>query len=367
MLIKFFTSDIAFNDNASYRRVILVNTILVLTIIVFLFFAYINYMLLSNNLLAVFEILSAFISFLALIYLRKKKIIKYAAIVATINLFTFFIIFIYFNQNEHFGIIWSIFLPIFAILVNGRHTGSYFSLAFYMIVIPMAFSGIGVWQDGYWNYVDFIRFTIASLVLTFIMYMNEFSLEKSDDKLFEIRVLENEYIEELKKVAITDSLTGLYNRRHFTAVVPRLLMQAQRQDEFISFFMIDIDYFKEYNDFYGHNKGDDVLQKVAFFLKKHLKRYNDYVFRIGGEEFAGIVCSRKAKETNEWIAQLCEIIEELKIPHDKSAISEYLTVSIGIKTAQVKNGDNMEMFYRESDKALYEAKESGRNRVKFAS
>ena len=108
------------------------------------------------------------------------------------------------------------------------------------------------------------------------------------------------------------------------------------------------------------------MKSIYTFLKKHLKRYNDYVFRIGGEEFAGIVCSRKVQETNEWIAQLSEIIESLKIPHEKSDVSDYLTVSIGIKTAQVEKNDNIELFYKESDRALYEAKEAGRNRVKFA-
>lgn len=365
-IIKFFTADIAFKDNSSYRRVILINAILLLTTFVFFVFAYINYYVILDKTIAVFDIFSAILSLGALIYLRISKIIKYAALIATFNLFTFFLMFVYFNQNNHFGIIWTIFLPIFAIIINGRRIGLYFSIVFYAILLPYAYSGIGVWQDGYWNQIDFIRLSFASLVLTFIMYMNEFSLEKSDEVLAKIRIREKDHIEKLKNISITDSLTKLYNRRHFNELASKILRRVRRDNEYMTLFMIDIDFFKDYNDLYGHQKGDEVLKKVSSAIKEHMHRYNDYIFRVGGEEFAGIIQSSDSKESRAWIYDLCNVVESLQIIHEHSRVSNVITISIGVKTVKAGDYDTVDKLYREADEALYLAKEAGRNQVKFA-
>lgn len=149
--------------------------------------------------------------------------------------------------------------------------------------------------------------------------------------------------EELHLLSITDQLTGLYNRRYYDNMILKLSSLAQRQKLSITFFILDIDYFKSYNDFYGHIKGDD------------------FVFRLGGEEFAGIILSIEKEKTQQWISELTKIIEDLKIGHKASKISEFLTVSIGIATIDYPDSNNLDLLYKYADKALYTAKYSGRN------
>jgi diguanylate cyclase (GGDEF)-like protein len=127
---------------------------------------------------------------------------------------------------------------------------------------------------------------------------------------------------------------------------------------------MDIDHFKQYNDTYGHQEGDSVLVKVAAKIKDSMRRGDDYCFRLGGEEFGVLF---KVKDESESI-NLAEIIrkniEELHINHSQSSASSYVTVSIGLVCLHSKNIKSDDEFYKLADDLLYEAKESGRNRVK---
>lgn len=164
-------------------------------------------------------------------------------------------------------------------------------------------------------------------------------------------------------LSITDELTQLYNRRFFNETIENELNRAKRENQFISFMMMDVDYFKHYNDTYGHQAGDHVLKEVAKVLIEHTKRASDFAFRLGGEEF-GIICTLRDKNESQALAQLIrEDIERLKIKHETSEVSDYLTISIGLvsnKAMEIKSSDS---FYKKADEALYKAKNSGRNRV----
>jgi len=126
---KTVTSDMEFDDNNSYRRVILVNAILFLTVLTFTFFTFYN-LFVQHYVVAALDAVAAFVSFFTLVHLRIYKNINSAAKIATANLALFFVLFTYTNGGDHFGLIWTIFLPIFAILVNGRPVELYFSMLF---------------------------------------------------------------------------------------------------------------------------------------------------------------------------------------------------------------------------------------------
>jgi len=167
-----------------------------------------------------------------------------------------------------------------------------------------------------------------------------------------------------EKMAITDPLTGLYNRRYFNEILAREIKRSQRDKTRLALMMIDVDYFKKYNDSYGHKAGDDALVAVADSLKNSSKRASDFVFRLGGEEF-GILFTIEDEDKAFAFAQLVKKnIEKLQISHSNSKISKHITISVGLLVVNFENEMVDENgFYTMADDALYQAKASGRNQV----
>ena len=163
--------------------------------------------------------------------------------------------------------------------------------------------------------------------------------------------------------SITDGLTGIFNRRHFDTKLPELINSAKRDKRFLCMLMLDVDYFKRYNDGYGHGAGDEVLKKVAKAIENRFQRSNDYVFRVGGEEFCVLSLSTAPKEFYALAQQLKEDIEALKIDHAYSDVSGFITVSMGANVWSAFENLNSKAMYDDVDGKLYKAKEGGRNRL----
>jgi diguanylate cyclase (GGDEF)-like protein/hemerythrin-like metal-binding protein len=179
---------------------------------------------------------------------------------------------------------------------------------------------------------------------------------KAEEKLKEA----NKRLEEL---SITDQLTGLYNRRHFISVFQTEIRRARREKKALTYFLIDIDFFKQFNDNYGHLEGDTALKRVGGRLLETCRRPTDFAFRLGGEEFGVLATSLSNKNANEFGEILRASIEGLKIPHGYSEVNEHMTVSIGLINKVPSLDDTTEDFVRIADNRLYKAKELGRNRV----
>ena len=173
-------------------------------------------------------------------------------------------------------------------------------------------------------------------------------------------ITEKKIIEEL---SIRDALTNLYNRRHFNTLLKKEIKLATRHNYNINLILLDVDYFKQYNDEYGHPKGDEALIKLANCIKDTFRRPDDYSFRVGGEEFAVIFSVEDQKDCLNIIKKLQDSLEEKKIEHNKSSVSKYLTISIGV--IQIKEKNNVKEIYQNVDLALYQAKDSGRNSISF--
>ncbi|MDD2895298.1 MAG: cache domain-containing protein [Aliarcobacter sp.] len=163
-------------------------------------------------------------------------------------------------------------------------------------------------------------------------------------------------------LSITDELTQLYNRRFFNKKIVEELNRAKRENNYFSFLIMDIDYFKQYNDTYGHQKGDIVLEKVASVLKKKSSRASDFAFRLGGEEF-GIITTLDREKVIEFANLIKDEIENLQIEHKTSEVSKHLTISIGIVSKEGESITNSDLLYKEADDCLYEAKKLGRNSI----
>jgi len=171
----------------------------------------------------------------------------------------------------------------------------------------------------------------------------------------------------MELMSITDTLTQLYNRRHFQSTFESELNRAKRDKKFFVFLMLDIDFFKKYNDSYGHLAGDDVLRKIAQSMRDTFQRAGDFSFRLGGEEFGIIYSATEDKYALEMANKLRTNIQELKIPHKGNKASKFISASIGIIVLPFDNKNNFEMdsLIEKADDALYNAKGNGRNRVEI--
>ncbi|WP_438970192.1 diguanylate cyclase domain-containing protein [Methylophaga sp.] len=167
---------------------------------------------------------------------------------------------------------------------------------------------------------------------------------------------------ELQELASQDALTGLANRRSFDEHLASMWQVLKKQKEPFTLMMIDIDHFKFFNDTYGHQNGDQCLQRVATVLSDSLKRLSDRVYRYGGEEFAVLLPATNETGAKIVANRINQSIRDLNLKHENSPISDVVTVSIGVNVAKPAEQDTSpERALGLADSALYDSKERGRN------
>lgn len=182
------------------------------------------------------------------------------------------------------------------------------------------------------------------------------SLQESQRKLEELN-------RELIRLSSLDGLTGIANRRYFEEYLPIEWRRARREQSNFSLAMIDIDFFKLYNDNLGHLSGDDCLKRVVKVIRTFLKRPGDVIARFGGEEFALILPQTDNKGASTLMELIRNAVEMEKIEHPDSEVSSYVTISIGVATVIPQKNKTPEKLLEIADSALYEAKHAGRNKV----
>ncbi|MGZ8257311.1 MAG: diguanylate cyclase domain-containing protein [Gallionella sp.] len=170
---------------------------------------------------------------------------------------------------------------------------------------------------------------------------------------------------QLSRMALSDGLTGISNRRHFDEQLNALLSMAQRGGTSIAVLMMDLDFFKRYNDRYGHQAGDDCLTQVAQTVAAAFKRPSECAARYGGEEFAVVALNMSAAELQQHAQWLCDNVRALNIPHQDSP-HQFSTISIGGISLMPTRDTTPESLLKLADAALYEAKAQGRNRAHIA-
>ena len=170
---------------------------------------------------------------------------------------------------------------------------------------------------------------------------------------------------QLLALSSTDGLTGIANRRRFDEVLLSEWSRAQRSGSTLSLALIDVDWFKKYNDHYGHQAGDDCLRMVAETLRENAQRAGDFVARYGGEEFAVISTSLERDEVPTYGQKLCRAMEAKALPHEASDF-HHVTISIGVATYTPMSGKSPSYLLKQADEALYLAKSQGRNQAVLA-
>ena len=169
--------------------------------------------------------------------------------------------------------------------------------------------------------------------------------------------------EELRRLTSLDGLTGIANRRWFDEFLETAWRHGMRNHQYVSLIMLDIDYFKFYNDTYGHQAGDDCLKKVAKTIHDEVKETFGLAARYGGEEFAVVLTATELDRAIETGEQVRQAIAGLGIPHSRSAVANSVTVSVGVASILPWPELTPEMLIKAADNALYCAKQSGRNQV----
>jgi two-component system chemotaxis family response regulator WspR len=195
-------------------------------------------------------------------------------------------------------------------------------------------------------------------------YINQLERDAAFRALEESKAKLAEANRTLQKLSALDGLTGIANRRSFDEVLAKEWQRATRNEKSIGLIMLDIDFFKLYNDHYGHQGGDDCLKKVAKGLESSIHRETDFLARYGGEEFSAVLPDTDLDGAMKVAEGMRMTIEELKIEHAKSKVADFVSISIGVSAVVPLQGTESEILIAAADQALYKAKEEGRNRVK---
>jgi diguanylate cyclase (GGDEF)-like protein len=169
--------------------------------------------------------------------------------------------------------------------------------------------------------------------------------------------------QKLEQLSYLDGLTGIANRRFFDITLTKEWDIACCKGASLGLLMIDVDFFKKYNDFYGHPQGDDCLKKVAQAINLVGRCRRDLAARYGGEEFALFLADVEINDAYQIADQLLEAIAALKIPHALSEVGEYVTISIGLYVDVPRQYQTVDDFIKEADLCLYQAKKQGRSQI----
>ncbi|MDC7219561.1 MAG: GGDEF domain-containing protein [Spirochaetales bacterium] len=255
-------------------------------------------------------------------------------------------------RNQSF--LWYYSVPVVFNFLMGRKKGLAMSLILWSLslltyLLRARLPFFTTYPDGF-----VMRILSSHLLLIILMYIYEYSRELTSRKL----VITNK---ELREKAIRDGLTGLYNRRYMDEIWAILNRQPGKNDKCLAFIMLDIDYFKLYNDTYGHQKGDDVLIEIARTLKGLIRRESDHIFRYGGEEFAVLLYGTTSEKAVEKTQDIIQKVAELNIPHNQSPLGK-VTVSAGCQIQSFSQTIEGDVIILKADKCLYEAKRQGKNR-----
>jgi len=217
------------------------------------------------------------------------------------------------------------------------------------------------------NPMVFGRILIGGCLLGYVISHMIFARERVIF-LYSIRARISEQIQrihtnELLHLSQYDELTKISNRRTFDETLEVHFERARREETALAILFIDVDFFKNYNDFYGHQKGDDVISTIAKTIKNAI-RHMDFVARYGGEEFVVLLPETDAHGAYAVASNIFKAIDRLEIPHEKSLVAKHITISLGITVYRGEDDIDKDALLGIADQALYRAKQLGRNQIR---
>ena len=205
---------------------------------------------------------------------------------------------------------------------------------------------------------------LGNLVRSFVTMREE--IKERESEIHEANENLSRLNQKLEQISNTDAMTNLANRRHFDETLEKEISRHSRQGIPLALIICDIDYFKQYNDTYGHQQGDKCLRQVANSIRKTSARGEDLVARYGGEEFAVILPNTNEEQASTIAEKIRAHVHDLGLSHKTSEISDHVSVSLGLASVIPDSGTTMSDLIEDADRALYRAERDGRNRVRAA-
>jgi diguanylate cyclase (GGDEF)-like protein len=242
-------------------------------------------------------------------------------------------------------------------ITDTLQTGMTFLFALMMAVIFSIFVVLNI-------FAYILLEPLNRLIKTLSQMSVEWDLKPQDEMNHKDEV---ETLGEFLNLTIVDPLTGLFNRRFMIGHLRKIIKSLSRPEGKLSMLMVDIDFFKNYNDTYGHEAGDICLRMVANTLEQCITRVDDFVARYGGEEFVVVLPNTDEEGAGLIAEKILKKVYECSIPHKSSDAAEFVTVSVGGTTCVVKHSHTESDFIKSADEALYKSKNAGRNRYTFIS
>jgi len=344
------------NNPFVYRRVVLTLSLLLIVLVSFVIFIFVNYAN-GNFRLALLDFTASLAVILALYLLIQKNQLDFAASSVTGLLLVFLIAFNYASQNHQFELVWTLTFPLFTIPIMGTRKGLSIIAVFYLLLIPIVYDGIGVWNNGFWDTTSFLRFLVVSIASVVTGYYFESSSIRAYSVVIRARKKEQLYLKKLENLSVTDELTGLNNRRYFEDQFRIEQEKVNRYGNNLCLIMIDIDHFKSINDNFGHELGDKVLVEFSNLLNSQIRRA-DFLSRWGGEEFMILLPEVDLEKAKIIAEKLRQLISRHQFSHNRK-----LTASFGV-TKVTSEPDSKGSSINNVDVALYQAKKEGRDRIK---
>lgn len=347
-------------DHAEYRRVYLISIMLLFTLTVTGVFFHFHLLWTGITTLMVMNFIGFAVTLATALYLRFSCRIERVA--SILNAIAFFGLgsYLILRHTEDQAYVWAaVYFP-FAFFLKGRHIGGLCAGLFYLTVLGGLVYNMTVVEPVTPAALvrTLLNMTASLLAVAGMLYYYEATRVEAMQRLSRVQ-------EKLLKLSTTDALTGLYNRRHFDDVMPVLLAKTHREAGILCLLTLDIDYFKAYNDAYGHPQGDQVLKGIAEVMTETLKRTSDLTFRLGGEEFGALFTVTDPAEAESLAEAVRAGVEAQAWPSTGSPLGR-VTVSVGLRIYQGEPSSaepSVRALVSEADQALYQAKHQGRNRV----
>ena len=328
----------------SGRKQILIKFSLIATILFTFLFALLNALyfdlfdLAIADFIFVFLSLSVFIDFCLNNNLRRTSILFLLLVSVALMLYFYLI------EGRYSSVLWLMVTPFFAFILLGKKDGAILTLVYIFAIGMIVLFNYNNWFVLHENGGASVSNMIGSSFFIFLL-------------IYYYELLRDKSMEELSRLASIDILTGIYNRREFIELSRDILKNSRQEEGVFSFLLLDVDFFKNINDTYGHNCGDYVLQEMTKTIESIIPK--DSIFgRVGGEEFAIVLPKFNQSEAYLVAEKIRASIESLEVRYEDALIS--LTVSIGIAQYEPQH-IHLKEIYKEADDNLYTAKESGRN------
>lgn len=346
-LENLLSSGISTDSFYEKRQIYMTNAIILLSSIVVATFAFLNLNNPEYFIIGIMDLIALALLISSLLLIRKTKSITFSRRLITTIMLSFIVILTYFYEANNFSLIWVIFVPIISMSLHGARLGLILSIITFALILSIAYFNIGVWQNGNWSIVSYIKLTISMFILTGIYYATEQSL-------YNYHLNEQEIQKDLMYLSMTDYLTDLPNRR---GLLQEINFQANHSQETYSIAILDIDDFKQTNDNHGHEIGDKVLKDISNLIQTNLNG-NQIIGRWGGEEFIILFPDTDIQDATEYCEQIRKKIE------NQNFTGLQITCSFGV--AEAKQNLSINNIIKKADDSLYKAKHNGKNQVVFS-